>query len=97
MFLILYTILVEYYGFFFYYLGFMCHHNVFLLYDSIEGASQTIWNCVTHFAVTISFLLMVAFGLVGYATFGNLTQGTMVSFLKMDNTAYPTVICDINV
>lgn len=53
----------------------MCHHNVFLLYDSIEGASQNVWNCVTHFAVTISFLLMVAFGLVGYATFGNLTQG----------------------
>lgn len=53
----------------------MCHHNVFLLYDSIEGASQTIWNYVTHFAVTISFLLMVAFGLVGYATFGDLTQG----------------------
>lgn len=54
----------------------MCHHNVFLLYDSIEGASQTVWNWVTHFAVTISFLLMVAFGLVGYATFGDLTQGT---------------------
>ncbi|XP_025415205.1 putative sodium-coupled neutral amino acid transporter 11 [Sipha flava] len=58
--------------------GFMCHHNVFLLYDSIEGASQTIWNYVTHFAVTISFLLMVAFGLVGYATFGDLTQGDLL-------------------
>jgi len=65
--------------------GFMCHHNVFLLYDSIEGASQTIWNCVTHVAVTISFLLMVAFGLVGYATFGDLTQGMLVSLLKMLN------------
>jgi vacuolar-type H+-ATPase subunit I/STV1 len=53
---------------------------VFLLYDSIEGASQTIWNYVTHFAVTISFLLMVAFGLVGYATFGDLTQGKYGSF-----------------
>ncbi|XP_026816965.1 putative sodium-coupled neutral amino acid transporter 11 [Rhopalosiphum maidis] len=58
--------------------GFMCHHNVFLLYDSIEGASQTIWNCVTHVAVSISFLLMVAFGLVGYATFGDLTQGDLL-------------------
>lgn len=58
----------------------MCHHNVFLLYDSIEGASQTIWNCVTHYAVTISCLLMVAFGLVGYATFGDLTQGMQYSF-----------------
>lgn len=56
----------------------MCHHNVFLLYDSIEGASQTVWNYVTHFAVTISFMLMVAFGLVGYATFGDFTQGTFL-------------------
>lgn len=59
----------------------MCHHNVFLLYDSIEGASQSVWNCVTHFAVTISFMLMVAFGLVGYATFGDLTQGKFIGFL----------------
>ncbi|VVC24506.1 Amino acid transporter, transmembrane domain [Cinara cedri] len=58
--------------------GFMCQHNVFLLYDSIEGVSQTVWNNVTHFAVTVSFLLMVGFGLVGYATFGNLTQGDLL-------------------
>jgi len=29
---------------------------------------------------------MVAFGLVGYATFGDLTQGTLASLLKMDNS-----------
>lgn len=56
----------------------MCQHNVFLLYDSIEGVNQTVWNNVTHFAVTVSFFLMVGFGLVGYATFGNLTQGTLI-------------------
>ncbi|XP_050546370.1 putative sodium-coupled neutral amino acid transporter 11 [Daktulosphaira vitifoliae] len=58
--------------------GFMCHHNVFLLYDSIQGASQNIWNWVTHFAVTISVSMMIAFGLVGYATFGDLTQGDLL-------------------
>lgn len=71
----------------------MCHHNVFLLYDSIEGASQTIWNSVTHFAVTISFLLMVAFGLVGYATFGDHTQGTSycVGFVLTNELQY--ILC----
>ncbi|XP_050420953.1 putative sodium-coupled neutral amino acid transporter 11 [Adelges cooleyi] len=58
--------------------GFMCHHNVFLLYDSIQGASQNVWNWVTHFAITISVALMIAFGLVGFATFGDLTQGDLL-------------------
>lgn len=72
----------------------MCHHNVFLLYDSIEGASQTVWNWVTHFAVTISFSLMVAFGLVGYATFGDLTQGIyFINFFLIKNEYW----CCINI
>ncbi|XP_046660531.1 putative sodium-coupled neutral amino acid transporter 11 [Homalodisca vitripennis] len=58
--------------------AFMCHHNVFLLYSSIEGASQEKWDKVTHFSVSASFIVTVAFGLVGYITFTGYVQGDLL-------------------
>lgn len=55
--------------------AFMCHHNVFLLYDSIENANQKRWNKVTHFSVSISVLILILFGIAGFLTFTGYTEG----------------------
>lgn len=58
----------------------MCHHNVFLLYESIERADQTKWDKITHFSLSVSFAISAMFGVAGYATFTGYSQGTHDSF-----------------
>ncbi|XP_075225054.1 putative sodium-coupled neutral amino acid transporter 11 [Lycorma delicatula] len=58
--------------------AFMCHHNVFLLYSSIEAADQTRWDKVTHYSVFTSFIVSVLFGVTGYATFNSFVQGDLL-------------------
>ncbi|XKL63259.1 hypothetical protein PGB90_005623 [Kerria lacca] len=55
--------------------AFMCHHNVFLLYDSIANANQKKWNLVTHVSIIISTLILGLFGIAGYVTFTGYTEG----------------------
>lgn len=55
--------------------AFMCHHNVFLLYESIENVSQKKWNQVTCVSVTISLIILCVFGISGYVTFTGYTEG----------------------
>jgi amino acid permease len=56
-------------------LAFMCHHNVFLLYGSVEGVTQEKWDRLTHYSVGTSFIVATLFGVLGYATFTGFTQG----------------------
>ncbi|KAG8227749.1 hypothetical protein J437_LFUL007539 [Ladona fulva] len=58
--------------------AFMCHHNTFLLYESIEGADQRRWDKVTHASVSTAFVVSLAFGIAGYATFTKLSQGDLL-------------------
>ncbi|XP_071439712.1 putative sodium-coupled neutral amino acid transporter 11 [Hetaerina americana] len=58
--------------------AFMCHHNTFLLYESIEGADQSRWDKVTHASVATAFVVSLTFGVVGYATFTGLSQGDLL-------------------
>lgn len=58
--------------------AFMCHHNVFLLYGSIEQADQESWERVTHYSVFASFVVACFFGLTGYATFTGYVQGDLL-------------------
>lgn len=53
----------------------MCHHNVFLLYDSIENADKKKWDRVTMVSVFVSSLILCLFGIAGYVTFTGYTQG----------------------
>ncbi|XP_054286710.1 putative sodium-coupled neutral amino acid transporter 11 [Macrosteles quadrilineatus] len=65
--------------------AFMCHHNVFLLYASIEEATQEKWDKVTHYSVFASFLVTVVFGLVGYTTFTGYVQGDLLENFCWDD------------
>ncbi|XP_059488031.1 putative sodium-coupled neutral amino acid transporter 11 isoform X2 [Neocloeon triangulifer] len=58
--------------------AFMCHHNTFLIYHSMEGASQKRWDTVTHISVGVSALVSFAFGAIGYATFTDWAQGDLL-------------------
>lgn len=60
-----------------YFLAFMCHHNTFLLYCSIEDTSLGKWNKVTHASIFISFVMMVLMAFGGYATFTQNVQGIL--------------------
>ncbi len=59
--------------------AYMCHHNSFLLYSALEGASQQRWDRVTHLSVFSSFLAMLAFAVGGYVTFLEQTQGDLLN------------------
>ncbi|XP_066594514.1 putative sodium-coupled neutral amino acid transporter 11 isoform X2 [Prorops nasuta] len=58
--------------------AFMCHHNTFLIYGSIERATQEKWDSVTHWSLFTSFLVAAAFGITGYATFTAYVQGDLM-------------------
>lgn len=58
--------------------AFMCHHNTFLIYESIERATQQKWDIVTHWSLFTSFLIAAAFGIIGYATFTSYVQGDLM-------------------
>eukprot|EP00096_Caligus_rogercresseyi_P010519 TRINITY_DN3870_c0_g1_i2.p1 TRINITY_DN3870_c0_g1~~TRINITY_DN3870_c0_g1_i2.p1 ORF type:complete len:440 (-),score=48.11 TRINITY_DN3870_c0_g1_i2:19-1338(-) len=57
----------------------MCHHNSFLLYDSLEEPSISKWRSVTHVSIFTSVLCMLIFGLGGYFSFGHIVQGDLLN------------------
>ncbi|KRT82534.1 Amino acid transporter, partial [Oryctes borbonicus] len=58
--------------------AFMCHHNTFLIYTSIQDASQKRWDIVTHASIVTSLLVACLFGIAGYATFTAYSQGDLL-------------------
>ncbi|KAK5638683.1 hypothetical protein RI129_012978 [Pyrocoelia pectoralis] len=58
--------------------AFMCHHNTFLIYSSIQEANEKRWEIVTHISLTISLIITALFGIVGYATFTTFVQGDLL-------------------
>lgn len=63
--------------------AFMCHHNVFLLYDSIENVNQKKWDRITMFSVSVSSMILCLFGIAGYVTFTGFTQGEFSDLSKV--------------
>jgi len=59
--------------------AFMCHHNTFLLYCSIDNTSMSKWNKVTHASLFISFITMTLMAYGGYATFTSTVQGDLLN------------------
>lgn len=55
--------------------GFMCHHNSFLIYNSMSEVNIDNWKKVTHSSVIVSIIFSAIFGLIGYLTFTGYTQG----------------------
>lgn len=53
----------------------MCHHNTFLVYQSMQDATLERWEKVTHISIAFACGVSAIFGLTGYATFRALSQG----------------------
>lgn len=56
-------------------LAFICHHNSFLIYGSLEQPTLANWSRVTHISVGSAVVISVAFAIAGYTTFTGYTQG----------------------
>lgn len=56
----------------------MCHHNTFLVYQSMRNASLERWEKVTHISVGFAWAVAALFGIAGYATFRALSQGDLL-------------------
>lgn len=51
----------------------------------MKNPTEKKWHKVTHISVLFSSLFCIAFGLVGYLTFGTLTQGNKNKLLIKSN------------
>ncbi|EFA05275.1 Putative sodium-coupled neutral amino acid transporter 11-like Protein [Tribolium castaneum] len=58
--------------------AFMCHHNTFLIYGSIENANEKRWEIVTHISLLTSLIVALLFGIAGYTTFTAYSQGDLL-------------------
>ena len=56
-------------------IAFFCHHNTFLVYHSMQNATLQRWEKVTHISVGFAWAFAFLFGIAGYATFRELSQG----------------------
>ncbi|XP_057707700.1 putative sodium-coupled neutral amino acid transporter 11 [Corythoichthys intestinalis] len=54
--------------------AFICHHNSFLIYGSLEQPTLTNWTRVTHISVGSALIISAVFALAGYVTFTGYTQ-----------------------
>ncbi|XP_053185143.1 putative sodium-coupled neutral amino acid transporter 11 [Scomber japonicus] len=68
--------------------AFICHHNSFLIYGSLEQPTLTNWSRVTHISVGSALIISAAFAVAGYATFTGYTQGDIFeNYCRNDNLA----------
>uniref|UniRef100_A0A8C6PBG2 Putative sodium-coupled neutral amino acid transporter 11 n=2 Tax=Nothobranchius TaxID=28779 RepID=A0A8C6PBG2_NOTFU len=68
--------------------AFICHHNSFLIYNSLEHPTLSNWSRVTHISVGSSLVISAAFAVAGYTTFTGYTQGDIFeNYCRDDNLA----------
>ncbi|MBN3306240.1 S38AB protein, partial [Amia calva] len=68
--------------------AFICNHNSFLIYGSLEEPTISNWSRVTHVSVLFAFVISAAFASSGYYTFTGNTQGDIFeNYCKNDNLA----------
>ena len=60
----------------------MCHHNSFLIYDSLMEPTEKRWATVTHISVLVAMICTLVLGVTGYATFTGYSQGISVVFFE---------------
>lgn len=61
-------------------LAFICHHNSFLIYGSLEQPTLAKWSHITHISVGSALVISGAFAVAGYTTFTGYTQGTCTRY-----------------
>ncbi|XP_048200235.1 putative sodium-coupled neutral amino acid transporter 11 [Perognathus longimembris pacificus] len=57
--------------------AFICHHNCFLVYGSLEEPTVAKWSHITHTSIFISVFISIIFATCGYLTFTGFTQGDL--------------------
>ncbi|NXF15138.1 AVT2 protein, partial [Rhodinocichla rosea] len=68
--------------------AFICHHNSFLIYGSLEEPTLKNWSQVTHMSVALALIISVAFAASGYMTFTGYTEGDIFeNYCRDDNLA----------
>ncbi|XP_072300117.1 putative sodium-coupled neutral amino acid transporter 11 [Eucyclogobius newberryi] len=68
--------------------AFICHHNSFLIYGSLQEPTVCRWTRVTHVSVGSALVISAAFAVAGYATFTGYTQGDIFeNYCRDDNLA----------
>ncbi|XP_032625659.1 putative sodium-coupled neutral amino acid transporter 11 isoform X1 [Chelonoidis abingdonii] len=55
--------------------AFVCHHNSFLIYGSLEEPTLSNWSRITHVSVSLALFISVVFAVCGYVTFTGYTEG----------------------
>ncbi|XP_037343784.2 putative sodium-coupled neutral amino acid transporter 11 [Pungitius pungitius] len=68
--------------------AFICHHNSFLIYGSLEQPTLANWTRITHVSVGSALVVSAAFAVAGYTTFTGYTQGDIFeNYCRNDNLA----------
>lgn len=57
--------------------AFICNHNSFLIYGSLEEPTLKNWSRVTHVSVSLAAVISVVFAACGYMTFTGYTEGKL--------------------
>uniref|UniRef100_A0A2K5SC51 Putative sodium-coupled neutral amino acid transporter 11 n=1 Tax=Cebus imitator TaxID=2715852 RepID=A0A2K5SC51_CEBIM len=57
--------------------AFICHHNCFLVYSSLEEPTVAKWSRLIRMSIVISVLICIVFATCGYLTFTGFTQGDL--------------------
>ncbi|CAK7307886.1 Putative sodium-coupled neutral amino acid transporter 11 [Vulpes lagopus] len=57
--------------------AFICHHNCFLVYGSLEDPTVAKWSCIIHVSTLASVFISILFAACGYLTFTGFTQGDL--------------------
>ncbi|XP_040331174.1 putative sodium-coupled neutral amino acid transporter 11 isoform X2 [Herpailurus yagouaroundi] len=57
--------------------AFICHHNCFLVYGSLEDPTVAKWSRIIHVSTLVSVLISILFSTCGYLTFTGYTQGDL--------------------
>eukprot|EP00071_Canis_lupus_P036819 XP_022270376.1 putative sodium-coupled neutral amino acid transporter 11 isoform X2 [Canis lupus familiaris] len=57
--------------------AFICHHNCFLVYGSLEDPTVAKWSRIIHVSTLASVFISILFAACGYLTFTGFTQGDL--------------------
>ncbi|KAG0001064.1 hypothetical protein BGZ65_003828 [Modicella reniformis] len=65
--------------------AFVCHHNSFLIFSSLQKPTINRLKLVTHMSMTVSLLACLILALSGYINFSDKTQGNILNNFPSDN------------
>ncbi|KAF9433823.1 hypothetical protein BGZ76_008942 [Entomortierella beljakovae] len=65
--------------------AFVCHHNSFLIFGSLQKPTLNRVKIVTHMSMVVSLLACLVLALSGYISFSDKTQGNILNNFPSDN------------